>query len=182
VDSRRYISHPFSVRQIWCVFLIGGLGLLTACGNREPEPVPPPPVTPGNAQDVLRAVHEPGAKAVLVNMWASWCGPCREEFPDLVRVQREFAPQGLRVVFVSWDDTTNEAAAFLGKRGVSTPSFLKLGKQSDQDFLAALDPKLTGALPTTLIYDGKGRLLQSWEEEASYDKFKQAVQKALSQN
>ncbi len=161
------------------VYFLTPLCLLAACHPRSAAV--PPPVTAAAAQDVLRAVHESGSKVVLLNMWASWCGPCRQEFPDLVRVQREFEPKGLKVVFVSWDDTTDEAAAFLAKQGVTAPSFLKVNKQSDQDFLAALEPKLTGALPTTLIYNGQGKLVQFWEETASYEKFKAAVEKALDQ-
>ncbi|HXM77534.1 MAG TPA: TlpA disulfide reductase family protein, partial [Thermoanaerobaculia bacterium] len=37
-------------------------------------------------------------RVVLVNFWATWCVPCREEFPDLVRLQRDLAPRGLRVL------------------------------------------------------------------------------------
>jgi len=68
---RRY--HP-AVFPAWKIVPIGML-LLTGCSGTKP-----PPVTPAKAQDVLRAVREPGAKAVLVNMWATWCVPCRDTF------------------------------------------------------------------------------------------------------
>ena len=138
-----------------------------------------PPVAPAQAADVLHAVRNAGAKVVLVNLWASWCGPCREEFPALVRVQRVYAGRGLKVVFVSWDETAAAAAEFLGTQGVASPSFLKANAQSDQDFLQALEPRLTGALPATLIYDGAGKLRMYWEGPADYAKLEQAINTVL---
>jgi len=147
------------------------VALLTACGTPKPLPV----VTSATATDVLNAVRKSGSKVVLVNLWAAWCGPCREEFPDLVRLQKNYADRGLKVVFVSWDDTAKEAANFLAKEGVTSPSFIKVNAQSDQDFLNALEPKLTGALPTTLIYDGAGKLHSFWEGAATYAEFEKKI-------
>ena len=143
--------------------------LLTGCAK------PLPPVTPATAADVLDAVRHAGAKVVLVNMWASWCGPCREEFPDLVRLQKNYATRGLKVVFVSWDDTANDAAKFLAKEGVTTPSFIKADTQKDEDFLKDIEPKLTTAIPKTLIYDATGKLQTFWEGAATYAEFEQKV-------
>src|SRR6266567_2193287 len=61
------------------------------------------PLLAADAARVLGAVREPGARAVLVNVWATWCQPCREEFPELMRVARENRPRGLRLLFVSDD-------------------------------------------------------------------------------
>ena len=49
-------------------------------------------------------------KVVLLNVWATWCGPCREEMPSIEKLHREFAGQGLEVVAVSVDDPGSEAA------------------------------------------------------------------------
>src|SRR5512147_3271193 len=45
-----------------------------------------------------------GEPMTLVHVWATWCGPCRQEFPELEAIQREFGPGGLRIVAVSVDD------------------------------------------------------------------------------
>ena len=149
--------------------------VLAGCG----QPKNLPPVTPATAQDVVRATRNPEGKAVLVNLWASWCGPCRMEFPDLVKLQRDYESRGLKVVFVSWDDRSEDAARFLAKQGVTTPSFIKGGTQNDQDFLNGISPKLTGAIPATLIYDSTGKLRDMWEGAVSYEEFAQKVDAVL---
>src|SRR3954466_12666606 len=68
---------------------------------------------------ILAAVKAPGAQAVLVNVWATWCEPCREEMPDLVRFYRDHRAQGLRLVLISADDDDQraEVARVLGGLG-----------------------------------------------------------------
>lgn len=151
--------------------LLALAGCLAACGK--------PSVTPATSTDVLTAVRAAGAKVVLVNFWAAWCGPCREEFPALVRLQNDYADRGLKVIYVSWDDTAAEAAKFLAREGVKSPSFLKAKQQGDQDFIHAFEPKLTGALPTTLIYDGTGKLRSFWEGSATYAEFETKINAVL---
>src|SRR4051812_35688402 len=53
---------------------------------------------------ILAEAKASGAPLVLVNVWATWCDPCREELPDLLRVYREHRAQGLRLVMISADD------------------------------------------------------------------------------
>ncbi len=152
-------------------------GMLAGCG--EPKNLVLPTVTPATSKEVLAATHDSGAKAVLVNMWASWCGPCRMEFPDLVKLQKDYESRGLKVVFVSWDDTPEIAAKFLAKQGVTTPSFIKSNSQGDQSFVESLSPKLTGAIPATLIYDNTGKLRDLWEGSVTYEEFAQKVNAVL---
>ena len=121
-----------------------------------------------------------GGKATLVNVWASWCEPCREEFPELVRLARTYEDEGLRVVFVSADFTEAlpDARKFLAAQGVDWPTWYKTG--SDQAFIDALSPKWTGALPGTFIYDAQGKLRDSWEGKADYAKLDATVRPLLS--
>jgi len=151
--------------------------MLTGCG--EPKNLVLPTVSPVTSKEVLQATRDPAAKVVLVNMWASWCGPCRMEFPDLVKLKRDYESRGLKVVFVSWDDTPEIAAKFLAKQGVTTPAFIKSNAQGDQDFINNISPKLTGAIPATLIYDSTGKLRDLWEGAVSYEEFAQKVNAAL---
>ena len=64
------------------------------------------------AADVLAASHR---QPVLVDFWASWCGPCRQSFPWMNRMQSKFGPQGLRVVAVNLDSQPAEAQRFLAQ-------------------------------------------------------------------
>ncbi len=98
-------------------------------------------------------VGRPGARPTLVNLWASWCGPCREEMPTVQRFAR--ANPGVRVVGIAIDDTPEAARAFAGEVGVSYP----LGVDADD----AMGPTygVTG-LPTTFLLDPQGRLASTW--------------------
>ena len=150
---------------------------LAGCGpSEETWPV----VKPATSSEIVAAVKAPGAKAVLVNMWASWCPPCREEFPDLVKLQKNYRERGLRVVFVSWDNNARPAARFLAKQGVTESSFIKSSAEGDQKFLERLQPELTGAIPATLIYDATGKLRSFWEGAVSYEEFEKKVQEAFN--
>jgi len=135
------------------------------------------PVTPDSLALVVAAA---GGKATLVNVWASWCEPCREEFPELVRLARTYEDKGLKVVFVSADFTEAlpDARKFLAAQGVDWPTWYKTG--SDQAFIDALSPKWTGALPGTFIYDAQGKLRDSWEGKATYAKMENSVRPVLS--
>jgi thiol-disulfide isomerase/thioredoxin len=156
--------------------IIVGFVALAGCG----EPKNLPPVTPVTSKEVLQATRAAGAKVVLLNMWASWCGPCRMEFPDLVKLQRDYAARGLKVVFVSWDDRPEDAARFLARQGVTTPSFIKGSAQNDQDFISGINSKLTGGIPATLIYDSTGKLRDMWEGAVSYEEFARKVDAILA--
>jgi thiol-disulfide isomerase/thioredoxin len=128
-----------------------------------------PPLEPATAARVMEEVRRPGASAVLVNVWATWCVPCREEFPDLLRLRRAYADRGLRLVLVSADlsDGADEARAFLAAQGVDFPSFHK--DEDDQAFIDGLSATWSGALPASFLFDGSGTLRESWEAKASYE-------------
>ena len=166
-------------RRIW----LGAAGLLSvailaACADRQPSG---PAVIPGTSQNVLQAVREPGAKVVLVNMWATWCGPCREEFPDIVKLAKTYRDRGLRVVFVSWDTDAAVTRRFLAQQGVYFPSYIKADSERDPAFIDAIEPRWTGAFPATMIYDGAGKARYFWEGKASYAQLEQRVIEVLNQ-
>jgi len=131
-----------------------------------------PPLIPADSQRIVREVHKEGAQAVLVNVWATWCVPCREELPDLVRLERDYAKSGFRLVLVSGDfpDEAESARKFLGELGFESGSFLK--DEGDIAFIDGLSPRWSGALPASFLYDGNGKLVDFWEGKASYDEIR----------
>ena len=186
--------HPVLANQpIWCTILfmvairpvtalgaVGGLVfVLASCGPTKHVSIDDVHVSPVTSADVQRAIHDPGAKAVLVNVWATWCGPCREEFPGLVRVAEKYNGQGLKVILVSADETSDVVAVkkFLANEGVDFPAYIKAEK--DLAFIDGLDKQWTGALPATFIYDGRGKLHDFWEGGVTYSVFEQKVVQAL---
>lgn len=142
-------------------------------------PTAPAP-TPADAAAVHAEIGKPGAAAVLVNVWATWCAPCREEFPDLLHVAREFKGRGLRTLLVSADFEGSEADAreFLSEQGVDFATYIRTGK--DEDFVNGLHGEWSGALPATFVYDGSGRLVRFWEGKASYPVLKRRVLEAIA--
>ena len=152
--------------------------LVLAAATTLPGPAAPAP-TPAAADAILAEIRKPGAAAVLVNVWATWCAPCLEEFPDLLHVARDFAPKGLRLVLVSVDFPGEEAsvAKFLTSQGVDFPTFMRTGK--DEDFVNGLEPQWSGAIPATFLYDAQGKLVRFWEGKASYPVIKKRAQQAL---
>jgi thiol-disulfide isomerase/thioredoxin len=90
---------------------------------------------------------------VVVNAWASWCGPCRFEFPVLQKLSARY---GKRVAFlgVNSEDSENAAAAYLREEPVPYPSY----SDPDKDILDSLGATF-GGLPDTAFYDRAGRLV-----------------------
>jgi cytochrome c biogenesis protein CcmG, thiol:disulfide interchange protein DsbE len=150
------------------------LATLAACGDGEGGVGSPPPnyktaltgapkplaalyaqsnqLIPGGAGAFERRIAALRGYPVVVNQWASWCGPCREEFP---RFQRASASYGKRVAFVGVDSNDSDAAAktFLGEDPVPYPSF------SDPHREIAQILKATIGLPDTAFFDRKGQLV-----------------------
>ena len=135
------------------------VGLLIAGGAPA---APTPKMVPAGLDTVLAAIRKPGARAVLLNVWASWCDPCREEMPDLLRFYRAHKREGLRLVLVSADDDDARADAekFLAAQGVDFPSYLKTG--DDMAFIDGIDRRWTGALPASFLFDGHGQERAFW--------------------
>lgn len=121
-----------------------------------------------------------GEKAVLINIWATWCAPCVEEFPEIVKLQRAY-PKQLKVIFVSADfpDSRDRAVDFLEKQDVNWTTYFKTGK--DQPFIESLSDTWSGALPFTKIVSKEGNVVASWEQSAEYEKFERHVKNAINQ-
>jgi thiol-disulfide isomerase/thioredoxin len=144
---------------------------------------PLPSVVPADIAAVLAAIRRPGASAVLVNVWATWCDPCREEMPTLLRFYRERRAQGLRLVLVSADEVEDreKAARFLASQGVDFPSWLKQDAD-DGAFIDGLDRRWRGALPASFLFDGKGRSQRFWQGQVTAPILQAALDEILKQN
>jgi len=121
-------------------------------------------------------------RVVLVNFWATWCVPCREEFPDLVRLQRDLAPRGLRVLGISTDFTGQTAAveSFLTS---TKPNFDNYRKKSgdDQAFIETVDRVWGGELPFSVLYGRDGRKVRVFSGRHPYEQYRAEIVKLLSE-
>jgi thiol-disulfide isomerase/thioredoxin len=140
-----------------------------------------PVVVPASAAEVRRMIETSGARALVLNAWASWCGPCRQEMPDLVRLRDAYRDRGVRVVLLSFDleSSVADARRFLAGHGVTDTTLIRGDTENDQEFLQNLDPRWSGALPATWVFDGAGHARSFWEGRATYPRLEQAVLAAL---
>jgi thiol-disulfide isomerase/thioredoxin len=129
---------------------------------------------------IVDEIRRPGAKAVLVNVWSSWCDPCRAEMPGVLKFFREHNGEGLRLVLVSVDDAANreKVASYLASQGVDFVTWMKQG--DDMTFINALDPKWSGTLPASFLFDGRGQFQQGWYGEVDHDTLKAAWERLVS--
>ena len=173
------VRMPRLLPLVLCLPLLLAAAPAAPAAASASAPAGHPVLTPADAAAVKKAIAAPGAKAVLVNIWATWCGPCRDEFPDVLKIRKDLETQGLRVILVSadFDDGKADALKFLKDMGVDFPSFIKTGK--DEDFMNGLAKEWSGMLPATLVYDGKGSLRDLREGKQSYATFRGMVEKVL---
>lgn len=97
------------------------------------------------------ALDELRGQVVMINFWASWCGPCRKEFPVLEQMYRKYKPMGFTLLAVNVEPDTADAERFLADTGVTFPvAFDRENKVSSAYGVSAM--------PTTLIVDRKGQV------------------------
>lgn len=89
---------------------------------------------------------------VVLNVWASWCGPCAAESPHLQAINETYADEGVSVVGVNVRDERTNAKSFERDHGITYPSFY------DEDSSLAHELGAVGALPTTLVLDSEHRI------------------------
>jgi thiol-disulfide isomerase/thioredoxin len=174
-------SRPVRVLSVARAAVLVALALSTSVSRGDAARAKPlPEIRVADIKTVLAAAKQPGARAVLVNVWASWCDPCREEMPDLVRFYRDNKARGLRLVLVSADAKKDKAAAtkFLASAGVDFPSWLKTG--DDMAFINAIDPQWEGTIPATVLYDGQGKQLHFWSGKVTYESLKAKLAAVLA--
>src|SRR2546425_815107 len=97
-------------------------------------------------------------RPLLINFWATWCDPCREEFPDLVKIDADYAAARLNFVAVSLDDVTDFKIAvpkFL-KEMKATMSVVLLNVNDPEPAIKVVDAAWDGQLPATFLYDKDG--------------------------
>ena len=107
----------------------------------------------------LKRVLSPKGKPLLVNFWATWCDPCREEFPELVKIEGELNGK-VDFVTVSLDDAADINTAvpkFLSEMKADMPTYL-LVTGDESAAIASIAKDWRGGLPFTILYNDKGEV------------------------
>lgn len=107
--------------------------------------------------DEMKVLLRPSGKPRVVNFWATWCDPCREEFPDLVRLSGEYSDK-VDFVTISLDDLSEidgDVPKFLAEMRSTIPAFL-LKVPDEDEAIRSVSKDWTGNLPLTIVFDANG--------------------------
>ncbi len=147
--------------------------LAFSAGALAAGPVPEVPVG-GTLRDVplygltldYRKLSDFRGKPLVINVWASWCGPCRAEMGSLDRLARRFNGRAFHVIGISTDDYAEKAQAFIVGTGVSFDNYIDRG--------LVLEAMLGASrIPLTVLVDANGKVLakdygaRQWDEPAN---------------
>jgi thiol-disulfide isomerase/thioredoxin len=140
---------------------------------RDPEMI--------DLQAYQKLVAQYHGKPLLVNFWATWCEPCRHEYPMLNELAKQYAPQGLKVVGVSLDDDGDLILMrrFLARYKPIFPNYRKKAGEINA-FTQAVLPGWTGSLPVSIFYGKDGQQAGHMLGEGTRDKYEEAIRSLLN--
>ena len=128
----------------------------------------------------LKNLLKPIGKPLLVNFWATWCDPCREEFPDLVKIDLQYKGK-IDFITVSLDDVEeiNRAVPkFLAEMKAEMPAYL-LKTANEASVITSSSNDWQGGVPFTILYDAEGKIIYSRMGKVKIDVLRTEIEKVL---
>ena len=116
-------------------------------------------------------INNRNGKILLVNFWATWCEPCVEEFPDLVKIYNENKNSNFEFLSVSVNlpsEIENKVKPFLKKQSADFPVVVIEEKKSEE-IINLINPEWDGTVPATIIYDKNGKRKEFIAEAKDYE-------------
>src|ERR1700756_2999182 len=157
------------------------LAALSATGAPQAKAPTDPKVI--DAQGYQKIVQQHRGKPLLMTFWATWCEPCRDEYPMLNELAKQYGPKGLQVVGVNFDD---EGDLILMRRFIARykPIFPNYRKQQggEAEFKQAVWPQWNGALPASFLYDKDGNQVGRVLGAGSRETYENAIRQLLSES
>jgi thiol-disulfide isomerase/thioredoxin len=152
---RNFNFHFFRTAFLAGVIAFAAMG---AAFGQKPAPAKLPAVKQIDGV-ALKEVVKPAGRPLFVNFWATWCDPCRDEFPDLVKFTAEYKGR-IDFITISLDDLveiTRDVPQFLSSMKADMPAYLL--KTPDEDAaITSLALPWHGALPFSVLYNEKGEV------------------------
>lgn len=133
-------------------------------------------------ETALSKLLKPSGKPLLVNFWATWCEPCREEFPDLVKLNADYKDK-IDFVVVSLDELSEinrDVPKFLAEMKAAMPAYL-LKTPGEDSAIAAISKDWQGALPFTILYSASGETVFTKQGKIQPDDLRAAIEKILAE-
>ena len=137
------------------------------------EPVRLDTITADGIRDLIKNNSD---KLRLINVWATWCGPCVAEFPDFVDMNRMYRRRDFEFISISADEPAKKAKAlqFLQKSQASNTNYI-FNIDDKYKLIEAIDPKWQGALPYTLLVEPGGKIVYAKEGPIDAAAMKKAI-------
>jgi len=165
-------------------------GFAAVAQQRKPRAAQPRKTAPAtvavvseiNTAGLKGLITETKQRPLLVNFWATWCDPCRDEFPDLVRIDAEYRPNRMDFVTVSLDEVDKiktDVPQFLDRMKATMPSYL-LNVVDPEPAINAVDPQWQGDLPATFLFNVKGELVYKHFGRVDTTQLRAAIEKLVS--
>jgi thiol-disulfide isomerase/thioredoxin len=150
--------------------------------GRAASPGKPATVVSSIDTDALKGLlTQQREKPLLVNFWATFCDPCRDEFPDLVKINKDYGSQSLEFFTVSLDDATEikgEVPKFLDSMKATMPAYL-LDVNDPEPAINLVDRKWRGDLPATFLYNEKGEVVYRHIGRVNTAELREAIDKVV---
>jgi thiol-disulfide isomerase/thioredoxin len=118
-------------------------------------------------------------KILFVNFWATWCEPCVEEFPDLVKIYNKNKNSSFEFLSVSVNlpsEIESKVKPFLKEQAADFPVVVTEEKRSEE-IINMINPDWDGTVPATIIYDENGNRKEFFAEPESYEVFNKSIEK-----
>lgn len=111
-------------------------------------------------------------KIVVMNLWASWCPPCRAEMPDLQRIEREYARDGVVVIGVNQGESPERASAFARSLDITFPIWIDEAQRYGRVYAAL-------GLPTTVVIDRRGIVERGFDGPLTIEQMRTTIATAV---
>ena len=120
--------------------------------------------------------NENSGKLRLINIWATWCGPCIIEYPEFIALQRMFGGRDFEFVSISADNPNQESKAlkFLEGKNSAVPNYI-FSNSDKYALIEAIDPDWNGALPYTLLLEPDGNIVWKYQGEVDFYALKKEI-------
>ena len=142
----------------------------------------PPAVSQIDDAKIKQLLKPGGGKPLLVNFWATWCIPCREEFPDLVKIDAEYRGK-IDFITISLDfieDINTAVPKFLGEMKAEMPTYLLISAD-ENTLISSISKDWSGALPFTILYNEKGEITYLRQGKVNHETLKGEIEKTLGE-
>lgn len=179
-------------RVLFFISLCAFFSLASSCvQTKDPAQKSPAETKPGAANPPsvtqiddakIKQLLKPGGQPLLVNFWATWCAPCIEEFPDLVKIDAEYRGK-IDFITVSLDyleELNTGVPKFLSEMKAEMPTYVLISAD-ENTLVSSVSKDWSGALPFTILYNEKGEIIYTRQGKVNYETLKGEIEKTLGE-